>query len=369
MNPKDEIIESQRRVINALQNERNWLQDVIYHPGFNEIDMRLMVEATPREMRCGFTDEVQERKIYYPALAEKADCSEKVASQHIRKLAQAGVFSYRTERDPDSGNSRVYLQPLPSASVPSHIVLDPARRGGGSTWENGKRIKTCNACGSANLVKVAQIVCGDCGTAQNEKTYKPVNDPGCQSDTDPESASEATSHSEGEEDDEQEESSLTPNSQSDTWSPEDEISNVPPSTVNTLQVDTELHSLPLWCCHRNKVPYNAKPAANNAKAKPNDPSTWTTYEQALETFQQSQSWKLPYDGIGVMNNGNYTFIDQDHCRDKDTGQVTPEAQARVDALNSYTEVSQSDTGLHTIVSGSIPKAVKRPGIEMYNHHR
>ncbi len=131
---------------------------------------------------------------------------------------------------------------------------------------------------------------------------------------------------------------------------------------------TELHALPIWACHREKVPYNAKSARAPQKAKSDDPATWATYEQALATFEESQSWKYPYDGIGVMNNGDYTFIDLDHCIDEQ-GEISDQARACIDAFTSYTEISRSGTGIHIIARGTLPKDVKRPGMEMYNHHR
>src|SRR6266487_5563300 len=101
-------IEAQKRTINALQNENHWLQEVIYNPSFNEIDMRLLVKNTPREMRMGLCTEFPEKKIYLPDQAEAAHCSPKVASQHLRLIAKkTGAFSYRPERDEETGNTRV----------------------------------------------------------------------------------------------------------------------------------------------------------------------------------------------------------------------------------------------------------------------
>ncbi len=130
---------------------------------------------------------------------------------------------------------------------------------------------------------------------------------------------------------------------------------------------TELHALPIWACHRDKVPYNAKSARSPQKAKSNDSATWTGYEQAKAIYEESQSWKYPYDGIGCFNNGDYTFTDLDHCIEDDT--ISDQAQTCIDAINSYAERSQSGTGVHVIARATLPKDVKRPGIEMYNHHR
>src|SRR5260221_2306226 len=180
-----QTIEAQKRSINALQNEVHWYEGLIANPGFDEVDIRLMATNTPREIKMGLTGEAPERKIYYPALAAEAHTSEKTASRHLHKLKQMGAFSYRTVRDEETGNTRACLAPLPAIETPAQLEYDRAKRGG-STWEDGKRVKRCinPTCGSTNLVRVTHIVCADCGTLQGEKTYKPVNDPDSQIDTD-----------------------------------------------------------------------------------------------------------------------------------------------------------------------------------------
>jgi len=52
-----------------------------------------------------------------------------------------------------------------------------------------------------------------------------------------------------------------------------------------------------------------------------------------------QRWADPAEGL--------TYIDIDHCRNAD-GSIEPWAQAIVDAIDSYTEVSGSGTGLHIV---------------------
>jgi primase-polymerase (primpol)-like protein len=64
-------------------------------------------------------------------------------------------------------------------------------------------------------------------------------------------------------------------------------------------------------------------------------------------------------------------IDLDHCRNPETGELTPMAQRIVDRLNSYTEVSPSGEGLHIFVHGTLPPEGKRriTGIELYDSRR
>ena len=78
------------------------------------------------------------------------------------------------------------------------------------------------------------------------------------------------------------------------------------------------------------------------------------------------------------------LVDLDDVRDPDTGRVLDEAQAIVDSLDSYTEVSQSGAGLHVFVYAELPQycgkvvepletdeqiAGEQPKIEMYDHGR
>lgn len=161
--------------------------------------------------------------------------------------------------------------------------------------------------------------------------------------------------------------------------PEDLFSSQAPAekveNLHCLPVDTvplaaqELHALPQWVVWRyeepekpradgklTKVPYNARPARSPQKADSTNPATWTSYEQARATFEDSKAWKRPYSGVGfVFNHNGIVGIDQD-------GSLDPR-------IHSYTERSVSGDGIHTFARGTIPRNVKRPGIEMYDHAR
>ena len=416
------VANPQQQIINALQNEIRWLEQVIFNPGLNELDMRLLVTNTPREVRMGYTCEVPERKIFLPAQAEEVHANPKTVSTHLRKLEKAGAFSYRSEMDPTSGNTRVYLAPLPVVENPEMIQVDRKPRGG-SVWQDGKRIKRCGSCGSANLLKRTQIQCGDCGSAINGE-WKAVNDQGTDSHIDTESPDAREADSENFQNPEQEEDD--PDSHIDGGPSDDEISNCPSSTctqrgddddteeeitvtasvevVNltghhaTFSLDQldqaeafiesvtpdshidggsqpasaaeELQSLKQWIVwrygphrpngKRDKLPFSALSASPmKYPIDVTDPAFWATYAQAQAIYEQSQSWKLPYDGVGFCfrSDGGIVGIDQD-------GLLTP-------IIESYSERSVSGDGLHTFVHGSIPRNIKRDdlGIEMYDHDR
>jgi putative DNA primase/helicase len=77
-------------------------------------------------------------------------------------------------------------------------------------------------------------------------------------------------------------------------------------------------------------------------------------------------------GVGFVfaEDDPFAGIDLDHCRDSETGAVAPWAQKIVDALDSYTEVSPSGTGLHIFVKATLPGRNNRKGpVEMYESRR
>jgi primase-polymerase (primpol)-like protein len=79
-----------------------------------------------------------------------------------------------------------------------------------------------------------------------------------------------------------------------------------------------------------------------------------------------------YSGLGFVFSVDdpYTGVDLDEVRDRETGELTPEARAIVDTLDSYAEVSPSGVGVHVFVKGALPVPGKRRGgIEAYSSGR
>lgn len=129
----------------------------------------------------------------------------------------------------------------------------------------------------------------------------------------------------------------------------------------------ELKPLAQFVVHKGKHPFTP---STGRPAKAGHPETWETFEAAVAVLEASPG---AYDGLGFeFNNNGVVGVDLDHVRDPETGKVTPEAEAIVELLNSYTEISPSGTGLHIYVRGTIPedgrKDTKR-GIEMYQAGR
>lgn len=114
-----------------------------------------------------------------------------------------------------------------------------------------------------------------------------------------------------------------------------------------------------------KVPYiSTNP---NHKAAVNTPGTWGSIEEAQAAYESGE-----VDGIGFVftEDDPYTGIDLDKCRDSETGALQSWAQEIVERLQSYTEVSPSQTGVHILVRATLPLGERRKGaIEMYDSAR
>lgn len=137
-----------------------------------------------------------------------------------------------------------------------------------------------------------------------------------------------------------------------------------------FNIPQQLRSYPHWVCYRlenhgkpklDKVPYD--PKKPEKKARVNDPSTWGTFDQALEAAKNP---KCKYDGIGFVfsDDDPFTGIDLDHC--VENGSILPWAQDIINRLNSYSELSPSLTGVHIYTEAIKPKGRCRKGdIEIY----
>ncbi|CAN5714810.1 hypothetical protein BH20ACT11_BH20ACT11_11060 [soil metagenome] len=135
---------------------------------------------------------------------------------------------------------------------------------------------------------------------------------------------------------------------------------------------TELTGLDQWACWQwrrrdgkwTKIPVSA---ITGVQARSNDPDTGSSFESAVD-YMKSRSLS----GVGFMFHPNDGFagVDLDGCRDADTGVVEPWALEIVSELESYSEVSPSDTGIKVFVRGELPPGRKRRGsIEMYDRGR
>lgn len=141
-----------------------------------------------------------------------------------------------------------------------------------------------------------------------------------------------------------------------------------------------LQNCPQWVVWRNnggrKTPYQV----NALPAKTNDPTTWTTCEQASEAARGIPEGE---GGIGYVFSAEDDFIgiDLDGCVDE-SGQLQPWANEIIEAFGSYAEFSPSGTGVKIFALGKLPDGRGRkmqiaeppcggkiPGIEIYDRKR
>lgn len=125
-----------------------------------------------------------------------------------------------------------------------------------------------------------------------------------------------------------------------------------------------------------KVPKNARTGDN---ARHNDPSTWGTYDEALDAHLKNLPLQPdknsvtvhPTRGIGCVIGPPFFAIDIDDCRNAETGDITEEARSFIDELNTLTEISPSGTGVHMWGHGEPPykEGHRKDGREIYSTNR
>lgn len=99
------------------------------------------------------------------------------------------------------------------------------------------------------------------------------------------------------------------------------------------------------------------------------PDTWATLDDALSAAASGR-----YSGIGLMFANGFCGVDLDKCRDPLTGAIDDWAMVIVETLDSYTEVSPSQTGLHIfaraeLLGKGINRSVYGHKIEVYDRGR
>jgi primase-polymerase (primpol)-like protein len=124
-------------------------------------------------------------------------------------------------------------------------------------------------------------------------------------------------------------------------------------TVKPNGIPAELKAERRWTCWRlewdqksnGNGRWTKRPCMISGRyAKPNDPSTWTTFDQVLAAYQAGG-----FDGLGFCLGDGWAGIDIDHCRENDD--TIERARAFTDALYTrghYIEVSPSGTGYKLI---------------------
>jgi len=125
----------------------------------------------------------------------------------------------------------------------------------------------------------------------------------------------------------------------------------------------------------NKVPwsvYDQPASSTNSK-------TWAAFDTVVEKYDDKRHAGL---GFVFTLDDPYTGIDLDGCRNPETGQITDWAWKWINAIESYTEISPSGTGVKIFATvnnqyhNGMKKDVeeervsdKNPGVEIYSTGR
>lgn len=136
------------------------------------------------------------------------------------------------------------------------------------------------------------------------------------------------------------------------------------------RIPHEVREIPNWVNWKlvkrggkdTKIPID--PSTGRA-AKSNDPSTWSTFEKALDRFSEGGVTGL---GFCFTEEAGIVGVDLDKCVKDEV--VSAEAWAILKSLNTYTEFSQSRTGVHALIRGKLPAGARRRGnVEVYQTGR
>jgi len=102
----------------------------------------------------------------------------------------------------------------------------------------------------------------------------------------------------------------------------------------------------------DKRPYRVVSGLPVIKADKTNPENWATYSEALAAYERGDVGAI---GFVLSDDDPYFVMDLDGVIDRDTGEIHAAAGEVIHALNSYTEISCSDTGVHVIGHGAKPE--------------
>ncbi|HEB4955543.1 TPA: DNA primase [Bacillus cereus] len=144
---------------------------------------------------------------------------------------------------------------------------------------------------------------------------------------------------------------------------------------NFNEIPAELKALPQWILWkfetRNGKQTKVPCQVTGEMAQANNRRTWSTFATAVKFYLKGD-----YDGIGFVfsRQDNYIGIDIDKC--VVDGKTNAFATEIIDTLDSYTEFSPSEKGIHIIIKGSLPQSVlgtgrknTKHGLEIYSYGR
>lgn len=119
--------------------------------------------------------------------------------------------------------------------------------------------------------------------------------------------------------------------------------------MNYSVIPANMVNLPNWVARQGKIPYGI----NGKPAKSNTPSTWSTLQKVKDFLKGAPP---AYNGLGFMleRKNNIVCVDIDHCLEN--GKPNRTASKVLEKLDTYTEKSQSGTGLHFFGPATVSKS-------------
>ncbi len=144
--------------------------------------------------------------------------------------------------------------------------------------------------------------------------------------------------------------------------------------TNLDSIPQELKAWKQWVCWRkvkkddgriDKIPVDPRTGDNASTV---NPKTWGTFTEAVDHYR-SNGGKLAGVGFVFIEDNPFFGVDYDHCL-KDGKIFSPQVKAHVAKLSTYTEISPSNTGLHSIGKGKLPSGWREgPEFEIYDKGR
>lgn len=133
-----------------------------------------------------------------------------------------------------------------------------------------------------------------------------------------------------------------------------------------------------WCVwrldsRRNKTTGKVEPSKTPyhpwtmSRAASNRQGTWVSYSSVEKVLQSDKARFKRLCGIGFFLHDDYVGLDIDHCRDPLTGVIDDDALAIIREINTYTEISPSNTGVRMFARGVMPIKDRKNGrYEVYD---
>lgn len=148
--------------------------------------------------------------------------------------------------------------------------------------------------------------------------------------------------------------------------PADAADVQPVITHNLGQLPAQLRRLDRWVCWRyltrngkpTKIPFDAK---SGREASSTDPQTWSSLAEVVHALGGGTTFSGP--GFVFAPEDGLCGVDLDRAIDPASGGLKPWAERIVRALNSYTEISPSGTGVKVFLRATKPGKRCRSSLE------